>query len=257
MSTRTTEDIIIGAYHEIGEITPNEIPSQGQIAQGFDLLNDMIGAFSMSSLYIPFDQRISFVTVPGSGKYVFTRAPQPIGPPPLPGDPIIVASNLVVTLNFVNLAFTPDVPGTVIYPVRIISKAEFYGVIRINQLPGIPNYCFLDVESTESTIQFYPVPNLAYPVEIKAKVALDYVTRFTDITALPPFYFRFLRKALARELISYYPSANWPATAEAEYIKMEKLITAADEWNCAVKTDKTLNMGTQPYFFAANGILIV
>jgi hypothetical protein len=256
MSTRTTEDLVLSAYHMLGEITPNEVPSMGQIDQGFNIFNDMIGALSMSSIYIPFESKVSFVTQPATDKYIFTNELQPIGPPPLPGDPVFIGSNQIVTLNFVNIQFS-GVPGTVIYPVRILSKSEFYGITRVKDLPGLPVYCFLDRQRTESTLQFYPTPNLEYPVEVKAKLALDYVTRFTDITALPPFYFKFLRYAIARELLAYYPTANWPAQSESEYLKMEKLISGANDWNCAVKTDQTLNMGRQPYAFAANGILII
>ena len=253
MSNRSIEDIVLSSFRLLGELRRGEIPDNGQINEAFDVMNNMISAFSMSSLFIPYEKIISFSLVGGSDKYIFTNVPQPIGPPPAPGDPIIVASNQIIDLNFVNLELT-GTPGSAVYPVRVISKAEFYGTIRIKQLPSIPIYCFLNVQRLNSTVQFYPVPNIAYPVEIKAKIALDYVTRFTDITALPPFYFKFLIYSLARELRSYYPSSNWPATAENEYLEMKKLIQGSNEWNCAIKTDQTLNYnGTRGWVMSWTG----
>lgn len=254
MSTRTTEDIILSAYYRIGEITPNEVPSDGQISQGFYLLNNMMGALSMDNLFIPLDTVISFVTIPGFDKYKFTNELAPIGPPPIPPEPIFIPSNRIVKLNYVNLTF-PGSPGSMIYPVTILSKSEFYGMIRVNTMIGPPSCCFLDIQGLDSTVQFYPTPNLSYPIEVKAKVGLDYVTRFTNVTALPPFYFEFLETALARKLLTYYPSANWPDTAEKEYQVMRKLIQGANSWNCSVRIDQTLNMRRRSNVFIVNGVI--
>lgn len=256
MSTRTTEDIIISAFQMLGQITPNEVPSQGQIQIAFNLLNDIIGAWSMSGVYIPFETKIPFVTTGGFDKYLFTSTLQPIGPPPSPGEPIVIASNQIITLDYVNCSLSPD-DGTLVYQVRILSKAEFYESSRVQNAPGPPVFCFLDRQATQSIVQFYPVPNIAYPVEIKAKVALDYITRFTNITALPPFYYRFMRYAIARELLQFYPSSNWTAQAEQQYNDMRNSIQSANDWNCTVKTDMTLNMGRRLRGVAVNGMIII
>jgi len=254
MSTRTTEDIILSAYYRIGEIRPNEVPSDGQINQGFYLLNNMIGALSMDNLFIPLDSSVSFFTVPGFDKYKFTTELAPIGPPVLPPAPIFIPSNRIVKLNFVTLTFTGST-GSIIYPVTILSKAEFYGMIRVTNLVGPCTYCFLDIQANDSTIQFYPTPNLSYPVTVQSKVGLDYVTRFTDVTTLPPFYFEFLETALARKLLAYYPSANWPETAEKEYQVMRKLIQGANSWDCTVRIDETLNMNRRYFPIISNGLI--
>jgi len=256
MSNRSVEDIVLSAFRMIGELRRGEVPDQGQINEAFDIMNNMIGAFSMSSLFIPYEKKINFNLTAGSNQYIFTSVPQPIGPPPPPGSPVIIGSNQIIMLNYVNLEFLGN-PGSIVYPIRVISKSEFYETIRIKALTSIPVYCFLTIERLQSIVQFYPTPNINYPVEIKAKVTLDYLTRFTDITALPPFYFKFLIFALARELISYYPSGNWTPQAENEFIEMRKLVQGADEWNCSIKVDKTLNFSNQFYYYAASGILIV
>jgi len=256
MSTRRTEDIILSAYYRIGEIQPNEVPSDGQISQGFYLLNNMIGALSMDNLFIPLDSSVSFSTVPGFDKYKFTTELAPIGPPVVPPAPIFVPSNRIVKLNYINFTFTTN-PGGVIYPVTIMSKAEFFGFVRISNLIGPPTCCFLDIQARDSTIQFYPTPNLSYPVTVQSKVGLDYVTRFTDVTTLPPFYFEFLETALARKLLTYYPSANWPDTAENEYQVLRKLIQGANSWNCALRTDQTLNMNRRNYAIISNGVIFI
>lgn len=258
MANRTTEDIIFSAFFQIGEFRPNEVPSDGQINQGFNLLNDLIGALSMDSLFIPLDSTILFDAVPGFDKYRFTTELAPIGPPPIPPEPIFIASNRIVKLNYVNTTLVvAGGPGSVIYPIRILSKAEFYGFIKVNQIPGPPSFCFLDIQGQESTVQFYPTPNLAYPIEIKCKVGLDYVTRFTDVKALPPFYFRFLRYALARELLSFYPSSNWPPSSEDEYQTMRKLIQGANSFNLDVRTDQTLALRRRRYPIVSNGFIFI
>ena len=251
MANRTTEDIIILAYRQTSIISANEIPSAVQMSDGFNLLNDLISLFNSSELYIPYQSIINFNMVGGQNRYIFSQQPQMPSPP---GPPSIV-SNPIIELDFVNLIF-----GTVIYPVRIISKAEFYNNIRVVGLPGIPVFCFLssqNVQGNASIVEFYPYPSQAFAIEMKCKVVLNYLTRFTNATDLPPFYFRFLRYSLARELMSFYPSTNWSATDEKEYLDMKEKMTAADEWNLAVKTDKTLNFGGPYYTYAVNGMLIV
>lgn len=251
MANRTTEDIILLAYRQTSIISPTEIPSAVQMSDGFNLLNDLISLFNASELYIPYQSIINFDMVAGNNKYIFSNETQPVGP----NLPVPIVSNPIIELDFVNLTF-----GNVIYPVRIISKAEFYNNIRVVGLPGIPVFCFLSPQPTMGTstiVEFYPFPVRTFDVQMKCKVALNYLTRFTNVTNLPAFYFRFLRYALARELMSFYPSANWSATDEKEFLDMKEKMTAANEWNLAVKTDKTLNFGGPFYTYAVNGMLIV
>lgn len=259
MANITTEQLILQSYRMASIISPNEVPDAEQMSNGFELINEIISTFQMSGLFIPFDKIINFTSTAGVSKYTFTNALLPIAPPgPPPDFPFVqapeqvVPSDFIVKLDYVNLAF-----GNVIYPVRIIAKSEYYDNIRISSLQSIPVFCFLERGSTTSSINFYPTPIRAFPMEIKAKVALNYLTRFTTITAVPQYFIKFLRHALARDLLPYYPSSNWTDRSEAEYQRLYKLITAADEWNLSIKTDKTLNYGGPFYALSAAGVLLV
>lgn len=256
MSNRSVEDIVLRSFRMIGEFRRGEVLADGQINEAFDIMNDMLSAFSMSALYIPYETKISFLLTPPVDQYIFTSVPQPIGPPPTPGAPIVIGVNQIIKLNHVNITVGSS-PGALDWPLRIISKAEFYEVARIKSSSSVPGYCFLNIQNQESTVQFYPSPNIVYPVEIKAKVALDSLTRFTDITSLPPFYFKFLIFSLARELISYYPSANWTPEAEKEFVEMRKLIQGTPDFDLSIRPDRTLGLGRRNCAYSSVGLFIV
>ncbi len=106
---------------------------------------------------------------------------------------------------------------SLVYPLRIINKATYWNVVRQTNLLARPGFIFLNKQPTESFITVYPVPDQPYPYSIQCKLMINELNNQDTLGELPPNYYGFLKYALARKFMAYYPSGNWPQTNEDEY----------------------------------------
>ena len=112
---------------------------------------------------------------------------------------------------------TSGVSTSQVYPLRIINKAQYWNVVRQTNLLARPGFIFLNKQATESFITVYPVPDQPYPYQIQVKSMINMLTNQDTLGELPPNYYGFLKYALARKFLAYYPSGNWPQQNEDEY----------------------------------------
>jgi len=108
-------------------------------------------------------------------------------------------------------------PTSLVYPLRIINKATYWGVVRQTNLLARPGFIFLNKQAQESFITVYPVPDQPYPFSIQVKCMLNSLGAQDTLGELPPNYYGFMKYALARKFLAYYPSGNWPQQNEDEY----------------------------------------
>lgn len=111
----------------------------------------------------------------------------------------------------------PLSPTSLIYPLRIINKAQYWNVVRQTNLLARPGFIFLNKQATESFITVYPVPDQPYPFTLQVKSMINSLGPQDTLEELPPNYYGFLKYALARKFLAYYPSGNWPQQNEDEY----------------------------------------
>jgi hypothetical protein len=104
-----------------------------------------------------------------------------------------------------------------VYPLRIINKATYWGIVRQTNLLARPGFIFLNKQDTESLITVYPVPDQPYPFSLQVKSMINSLGPQDTLGELPPNYYGFLKYALARKFLAYYPSGNWPQQNENEY----------------------------------------
>lgn len=112
---------------------------------------------------------------------------------------------------------TNGVSTSLVYPLRIINKATYWGVVRQTNLLSRPGFIFLDKQAIESFITVYPVPDQPYPYQIQVKSMINSLGNQDSLGELPPNYYGFMKYALARKFLAYYPSGNWPKENEDEY----------------------------------------
>jgi hypothetical protein len=98
----------------------------------------------------------------------------------------------------------------------------------------------MDKLELQTNLTFYPVPDLAYVCTVRGKFMLNRLSLFEVIQEVPPYFYKFLRYALGRELRSYYPSSSWDQIKEDEYQAMLKHIKASTEINILINTDPIL-----------------
>ncbi len=234
--TRTTNELIINSLYLIGELGVGETPDSFMLSSGLELINELIDKFAADSIYIPYLKELSFPMVASQPTYSISDM--------VPAD---VVSNRIVDLSFANYT-VPSAGQGIIYPLQIINKAQYYGVTRLTPLNTRPGFIFLDKQATESFVTLYPAPDQPYPCLLGVKVMLEKLIANENLIELPPFYYGFMKYALARKFLSYYPSANWPDTSEQEYQDYFSTIKNANETDLTVRPSAILSR-PEPFYW--------
>lgn len=134
------------------------------------------------------------------------------------------------------------------YPVRIINKAQYNNVVRQIGLLARPGFVFLNKQATESFITYYPAPDQPYPASVQVKSMINDLAAQDTLGELPPNYYGFLKYALARKFLSYYPSGNWPQTSEDEYQDYYMTFKNSNETDLTVRPSVTLT-APEPFYW--------
>ena len=234
--TRTTNELIINSLYLLGELGVGETPDSFMLSSGLELINELLSKFAADSIYIPFLTEINFNMVAGQGTYSISSI--------VPAD---VTANRVVDLSFANYTVTSS-GQSIIYPLQIINKAQYYNVTRLSPLETRPGFIFLDKQDTESYVTLYPQPDQNYACLLGVKTLLDSLIANESLAELPPFYYGFMKYALARKFLSYYPSGNWTKEAEQEYQDYFSTIKNANETDITVRPSAILSR-PEPFYW--------
>jgi len=140
------------------------------------------------------------------------------------------------------------VATSLVYPLRIINKATYWGVVRQTNLLARPGFIVLDKQATESFITVYPVPDQPYPYTLQVKCMISSLGPQDTLLELPPNYYGFLKYALARKFLMYYPSGNWNATAEAEYEDYYNTFKNTNETDMTIRPSVVLT-APEPFYW--------
>jgi len=233
---RTVNQLINQSLYLLGELAVNEAPDSFMLSTGLDLINELLDKFAADSIYIPFLTTLSFNMVAGQASYevsnIITAA---------------IAADRIVDLAFANYTVPSSGQG-IIYPLTIITKSQYYGVVRLTPLNTRPGFIFLDKQAFESIITIYPAPDQPYPCELRCKVMIDKLDEHEDLGTLPPFYYGFMKYALARKFLAYYPSGNWPKENEDEYNDYYAIIKNANETDLTIRPSAMLSR-PEPFYW--------
>lgn len=155
-----------------------------------------------------------------------------------------IPPNVITSFNFP----TQPVTASLVYPLRIINKATYWNVVRQTNLLARPGFIFLDKQPTESFITVYPVPDQPYAAKIQVKCMINDLGNMDTLGELPPNYYGFLKYALARKFLSYYPSGNWPAANEAEYEDYYNTFKNCNETDLTIRPSVTMT-APEPFYW--------
>ncbi len=233
---RTTNELIINSLYLLGELGVGETPDSFMLSSGLELINELLDKFAADSIYIPYLTELSFNLVAGQSSYTISDMVD-----------ANVINNRIIDLSFANYT-VPSAGQGIIYPLQIINKAQYYGVTRLTPLNTRPGFIFLDKQDTRSIVTLYPAPDQPYPCLLGVKCMLDKLIANQSLTELPPFYYGFLKYCLARKFLSYYPSGNWPDTAEQEYQDYFNIIKNANETDLTVRPSAILSR-PEPFYW--------
>lgn len=233
--TRTTNELILAAAYRIGEL-PVGYPLPGDMMRdGLDILNEIIDAWAADSIYIPYNTVLSFNTVANQGTYTVS-------------DMIVgqdVSANRIIDLVYCNY-FVESENETVQWNVEIIPQSQVKLNVILTTLATRPSYVYLDNQPQVSNVVFYPVPDQVYPIKLTAKLMLSSLEQNQNLNNLPPYYYRALKLALAREFVSLYPSGNWDAKDESTYQNMMKKMKSGNTKDIAIRNSQILRYSYTP-----------
>jgi hypothetical protein len=137
---------------------------------------------------------------------------------------------------------------SLVYPLRIINKATYWGIVRQTNLLARPGFIFLNKQPQESFVTVYPVPDQPYPYQLQVKSMIDSLAPQETLGELPPNYYGFLKYALARKFLAYYPSGNWPQQNEDEYQDYYNTLKNSNETDLTIRPSVTLT-APEPFYW--------
>lgn len=230
--TTLTNDIVLKALYMLGEFSPQQPAPGYAIDEGISLLNDLLKTYMSEGSLIPYWTDIEFPLVAGQAIYTVKSDGT--------GD---VQANKIQSLGYVNLVdFGFTNPTS--YPIEIIGFNKLLDVEYSTNSQARPTKIVLQNKNEYSILQFYYVPDKSYTCKIKAKTQLDDLQYQDVINELPVEYQRFLRYALARELVAFYQTASWTATLEKEYTKMYSKLKNSSDRNLTVNPELFLTQAS-------------
>jgi len=233
---RKTSDLIVNSLYMIGELGVNETPDAFMERTGIELINEILDNFSVDNIYIPYLTTLTFDFVGGQATYTFSDI--------VTAD---VNTDRIIDLVFANYTVSDQIT----YPLDIVSKANYYEMVRLQAFQTRPAICFLNKQAADSEVTFYPAPDQAYSCSLKVKRMLDSLSLEEDLDGLPPYYYGLLKAALARKFLMYYPSANWTPQAEQDYQDMYYNLKTGNETDITIRSSGLLERD-HPSFWWTN-----
>lgn len=135
-----------------------------------------------------------------------------------------------------------------IYPLRIINKATYWGVVRQNNLLSRPGFIFLNKQADESFVTVYPAPDQPYPFKLQVKTMIDKLSQQETLGELPPNYYGFLKYALAKRFLGYYPSGNWTPESESILSDYYESFKNANETDLTIRPSVVMT-APEPFYW--------
>lgn len=223
MAVVTSNDLVIKAFNIIAVYSPRDIPRDEDINYGIDELNDILASFGSDGQMIPFRQKVTFPLISGQNSYIFSDT--------VPADVVMPP---IVELSECNITF-----NDVILPCLVVPYSNIVNTSRVTKLEAIPGTVYLQRHPDSSELFFYPAPSplINLVATIYAKFYLTSVTRFQEMTNIPPYFVQFLKYQLARNLRSSYPTAYWTESAEDTYQELLKKIKSSNDMDMSIQGD--------------------
>lgn len=234
---RTTNELIVNSLYLIGELAVGESPDAFMISSGLEIINELLDKFSMSGIYIPYITSVTFNFVAGRGTYSVSDM---IANPN-------VSSNRIVSIE--NGYY--DVPTTgaasVRYYLSEVTEGQFDQNVTQPVLSALPSIFYMDNVENQTNVTFYPQPQSTYSCTLRCRLMLQYLGLTEDLNSLPPYYYGFLKYALARKFLAYYPGGNWGAKEEDEYNDYYSTIKMANQPDITITPSGILEASDRYY----------
>lgn len=190
-------DLITGALRLLGVVASGEFPSASELQDGLASLNDMIDTWQTERLMIFAITPQTYTLAAGQGgpqnPYTYGPSANFNGPRPVQIEEV-----------YLNYTGSGASPPPLNLPIAILNLDQYNAIVVQNTTSTFPTACYFDDSFPARNAFFWPVPQVAYTVNI---FTWQMLTAFADTVtdyAFPPGYARMLRFNLALELAPEY-----------------------------------------------------
>ena len=226
--TRLTNDLVIRAAKLINIFEVDNFIDTPKMTDGIESLNIVLDSFQSGGIELPFREIISFDMAIGVGDYNFGYS----------SSEVITNSKTLTQLNNVQIQFDTQAK----FDVRIVNVQQYNYEILTEVGNTIPEICYLQRTPEFSTVKFYPFPDKSFTCRVNGKFAIEHVQKNQHLDSLPPYAYKFLSYAVARELSSIYPSSSWDVKREKEYETMLEHFRASNDIDLSSRNRNFFNL---------------
>lgn len=219
------------SYQLISASSPT-VPLQGNdISKGVQFLNELLEYYSSSGLLLTVAKQVEVEIAIGQSEVTF-------GPSTYTPTPDVTEGRLA-NLNNAWLLLQG-----VTYPLIDESRSVFLGSYKYDPQLGLPRFCINYFDTEITTMRLYPGASQVYNLNVYGKFQLSEFTQNEDMSALPAYFKRYLRLALARDLSVYKGrSTAWDEKLQALYIEAKDQMESTSAVNLVIEspTESYLN----------------
>lgn len=223
---QTVKDFVNDSYQLVSSSSPT-VPLQGNdMLKGVQFLNELLCAYSGTGLMITVAKEVVFSLPIAQRDITF-------------GSPSYVPTPDVTIGRLANLQNAWLVLDGVTYPLIDESRNTFWASYKYDPQVGLPRFIIITNEVDLTRMRFYPAASQVYEVHVYGKFQLLEVTENDTMAALPSYYIRYLKFALAKDLAFYKGrSQAWDAKLQKELDDARKDMESVSSVNLNIETEQ-------------------
>ena len=223
---QTVRQFITQSYRLVSAANPT-VPLHGNdLQQGILILNELLDSYASTGLLLTIAKTVSCPLITGQQDVICGPATYL----PLPD------------LSFGRLANVESAWLTlsgVSYPLINKSRDEFLASFKYEPSLGLPRFIIVYPDTDIIRIRLFPAPSQFFEFNLRAKFQLTNVTANDDMGALPGYYSRFLKFALAKDIAMYKGRSDaWTDKLEMMLAEAQDKMEAASEVNLSITGDR-------------------
>lgn len=186
----TVRDLISRSLRLIQAIGQSEVPDTEEANDALDTLNDMLDAWGLSPLMLPFTASAMYSTVPNQKVYSIGAGGDWNGPRP-------------ININYAMLRLNDALD----IPIRLLENQQYGETPMKGILSPQPTSLYYEAQYPLGFVSLYPVPSEVVGIVLSYSATFAQVTLDTPTDTLAPGLRKAIRYNLAVELAPEYDKA--------------------------------------------------
>jgi hypothetical protein len=222
---QTVKEFVRDAYQLVSANSPT-VPLYGDDNnRAIQILDDLIRSYSATGLLTTIAYQVETVLQIGQQFVTF-------------GDASHVPTPDVTFGRLSNLQNAWLLLDGVTYPLIDESRNVFYASYKFDPQQGLPRFCIITNEVDLTRMRVYPSGSQQYQLFVYGKFQLPEFTQNDTMAALPGYYLRYMKFALAKDLAFYKGRASaWTQELKDELKEAKEDMIAASPVNLVIESD--------------------